>query len=36
MMEFTNAISMEGYLKKQSPGVMKIFQKRYYAIRSNG
>lgn len=31
-----NAVSLEGYLEKQSPGVVKIYQKRYFAIRNNG
>jgi hypothetical protein len=35
-MELTNAISLEGFLWKQSPGVIKIYQKRYFAIRNNG
>lgn len=35
-MELVNALSLEGYLEKESPTVFKIFQRRYFAFRSKG
>jgi hypothetical protein len=35
-MELANALSLEGYLEKESPTVFKIFQRRYFAFRSKG
>lgn len=35
-MDLASAITTEGPLEKESPGVLKLFQSRYFAIRGKG
>jgi hypothetical protein len=35
-MEYKAAVLLEGYLEKQSPNLLKNYQKRYFAFRSKG
>lgn len=35
-MDLTNALTTEGFLDKEKPGLIKIYQKRYFAIRGKG
>ena len=34
--KFRNAITKAGYLKKESPGMLKLYQNRYYSYRDQG
>lgn len=35
-MDLASALTMEGLLEKESPGLFKVFQTRYFAIRGKG
>mgnify|MGYP002369531401 CR=1 FL=1 len=34
--KFQNAVTKAGYLKKESPGMIKMYQSRYYGYRDGG
>lgn len=34
--KFQNAMTKAGYLKKESPGMLKMYQNRYYSFRDKG
>jgi hypothetical protein len=34
--KFQNALTKAGYLKKESPNMLKVYQSRYYSFRDKG